>query len=107
MKSPLFEKKVLAWALYDWANSAFATTVMVAFFPVFFKQTLPAAVAPTVSTIWLADANGISSLVLALTAPWLGALADKGSAHVRMLAIFTAIGVLPTALLAIVSAAAA
>jgi UMF1 family MFS transporter len=98
----LFEKKVFAWALYDWANSAFATTVMVAFFPVFFKQTLAAGVAPTVSTVWLGNSNGISSLVLALTAPWLGALADKGSAHIRMLAIFTAIGVVPTALLAFV-----
>lgn len=102
MKSPLFERKVFAWALYDWANSAFATTVMVAFFPVFFKQTLAAGMTPIDSTIWLSNANGISSLVLALTAPWLGALADKGSAHVRMLAIFTAIGVLPTALLAFV-----
>ena len=103
MKSPLLDKKVFAWALYDWANSAFATTVMVAFFPVFFKQTLAAGMAPTDSTVWLGNANGISSLVLALTAPWLGALADKGSAHVRMLAIFTAIGVVPTALLAFVS----
>jgi MFS transporter, UMF1 family len=103
MKSPLFEKKVLAWALYDWANSAFATTVMVAFFPVFFKQTLAAGMTATDSTIWLSNANGISSLVLALTAPWLGALADKGSAHVRMLAIFTAVGVLSTALLAFVT----
>jgi MFS transporter, UMF1 family len=102
MKSPLFEKKVFSWAMYDWANSAFATTVMVAFFPVFFKQTLTVGVAPIESTKWLATANGISSLVLALTAPWLGALADKGSAHIRMLAIFTAIGAIPTALLAFV-----
>jgi UMF1 family MFS transporter len=102
MKSPLFEKKVFSWAMYDWANSAFATTVMVAFFPVFFKQTLTLGAAPVESTKWLATANGISSLVLALTAPWLGALADKGSAHIRMLAIFTAIGVIPTALLAFV-----
>jgi UMF1 family MFS transporter len=76
---------------------------MVAFFPVFFKQTLAAGMSPTDSTIWLSTSNGISSLILALTAPWLGALADKGSAHIRMLAIFTAIGVLPTALLAFVS----
>jgi UMF1 family MFS transporter len=75
---------------------------MVAFFPVFFKQTLAAGVAPTVSTVWLGYSNGISSLALALTAPWLGALADKGSAHIRMLAMFTAIGVVPTALLAFV-----
>src|ERR1044072_8782044 len=105
MKSPLFEKKVFAWALYDWANSAFATTVMVAFFPVFFKQTLAAGMTPVESSIWFQNATGISSLILALTAPWLGALADKGNAHIRMLAIFTAIGVVPTALLAFVSTA--
>ena len=102
MKSPLLEKKVLAWAVYDWANSAFATTVMVVFFPLFFKQYLAAGQDVTTSTAWLAGANGVSSFVLAVMAPWLGALADKGQAHVRMLAIFTAIGVVPTALLAFV-----
>ena len=96
-------RPVFGWALYDWANSAFATTVMVAFFPVFFKQTLAAGMTPVDSSIWFGNATGISSLVLALTAPWLGALADKGSAHIRMLAIFTAVGAVPTALLALVS----
>jgi UMF1 family MFS transporter len=100
----LLEKKVLAWAVYDWANSAFATTVMVVFFPLFFKQYLAAGQDVTTSTAWLAGANGVSSFVLAVMAPWLGALADKGQAHVRMLAIFTAIGVVPTALLAFVGA---
>jgi UMF1 family MFS transporter len=38
MSSPLLRKPVFAWAMYDWANSAFATTVMAGFFPVFFKQ---------------------------------------------------------------------
>ena len=104
MKSPFFEKKVFAWALYDWANSAFATTVMVVFFPLFFKQFLTAGQQATTSTFWLAMANGTSSFVLAVMAPWLGALADKGQAHIRMLAIFTAIGVVPTALLAFVGA---
>ncbi len=102
MKSPFFEKKVFAWALYDWANSAFATTVMVVFFPLFFKQHLTAGQEATTSTFWLAMANGVSSFVLAVMAPWLGALADRGQAHIRMLAIFTAIGVVPTALLAFV-----
>ena len=31
-------KAVWGWAMYDWANSAFATTVMSGFFPVYFKQ---------------------------------------------------------------------
>ena len=29
-------KTIVSWALYDWANSAFATTVMAGFFPLFF-----------------------------------------------------------------------
>lgn len=102
MKSPLFDRKVIAWALYDWGNSAFATTVMVVFFPLFFKQYLTAGQDATTSTFWLGIANGTSSFVLAVMAPWLGALADKGNAHMRFLAAFTAIGVVPTALLAFI-----
>lgn len=103
MKSPFLQKKVFTWALYDWANSAFATTVMVVFFPLFFKQYLTADQSATTSTFWLGVANGTSSFILAVMAPWLGALADRGSAHVKLLAMFTAIGVIPTALLAFVA----
>lgn len=102
MKSPLITKKVFAWALYDWANSSFATTVMVVFFPLFFKQFLTTGQDATTSTFWLGIANGVSSFVLAIMAPWLGALADRGNAHLRFLAAFTAIGVIPTAMLAFV-----
>jgi UMF1 family MFS transporter len=102
MKSPLIDKKVFAWALYDWANSAFATTVMAVFFPLFFKQFLTPDQDASVSTGWLAYANGVSSFILAVMAPWLGALADRGNAHVRFLMAFTAIGVIPTAMLAFV-----
>ena len=45
--------KALAWAMYDWANSAFATTVMAGFFPLFFKQYWSADVAATTSSFWL------------------------------------------------------
>jgi UMF1 family MFS transporter len=102
MKSPLINKKVFAWALYDWANSSFATTVMVVFFPLFFKQYLTPDQDATTSTFWLGIANGLSSFVLAIMAPWLGALADRSNAHLRFLAAFTAIGVIPTAMLAFV-----
>src|SRR5690349_4070632 len=102
MKSPLITRKVFAWALYDWANSSFATTVMVVFFPLFFKQYLTTGQDATTSTGWLGIANGVSSFVLAIMAPWLGALADRGSAHLRFLAAFTAIGVIPTAMLGFV-----
>ena len=100
MQAPLDKKRVISWALYDWANSAFACSVMVVFFPLFFKQTLTVGQSATTSTFWLGMINGISSFVLAVLAPWLGTLADKGNAHVRMLLLFTAVGVVPTALLA-------
>jgi UMF1 family MFS transporter len=100
--SVFWRRPVFAWALYDWANSAFATTVMVVFFPLFFKQHLTVDQSATTSTFWLGVASGTSSLTLALMAPWLGAMADKGNSHMRMLAWFTAIGVIPTALLAFV-----
>ena len=102
MKQRLLSKQVVAWAFYDWANSAFATTVMVVFFPLFFKQHLTVGQDATTSTFWLAMANGISSFVLAVMAPWLGVLADKGTAHLRFLGVFTAVGVIPTAMLAFV-----
>jgi MFS transporter, UMF1 family len=99
-QAPLLNRRVVAWAFYDWANSAFATTVMVVFFPLFFKQYLTAEQSAATSTFWLGITNGVSSLVLALTAPWLGTLADKSGAYVRLLMLFTLIGVVPTALLA-------
>mgnify|MGYP001183728452 FL=1 len=99
MKSPLLRRPVIAWALCDWANSAFATTVMAGFFPVFFKQYWSAGAEAAVSTFQLGLANGIGSLVIALLAPLLGAMADRGGARVRMMAFFTLLGALMTALL--------
>ncbi|MEO8184784.1 MAG: MFS transporter [Deltaproteobacteria bacterium] len=97
MSSPLLRRPVLGWALYDWANSAFATTVMAGFFPVFFKQYWSAGTDPTVSTFRLGIGNGVASFAIALFAPLLGAIADRGGARVRMLAFFTLLGAAMTA----------
>jgi UMF1 family MFS transporter len=99
MSSPLLRRPVIAWALYDWANSAFATTVMAGFFPVFFKQYWSAGTEPTVSTYYLGIGNGVASFAIALLAPMLGAIADRGGARVRMLAFFTLLGAAMTAAL--------
>jgi UMF1 family MFS transporter len=55
--------------MYDWANSAFATTVMAGFFPLFFKQYWSAEVAATTSSFWLGLANALASLVIMLASP--------------------------------------
>ena len=93
----LRRRPVLSWALYDWANSAFATTVMAGFFPVFFKQYWNAGVVATESTFRLGVTSGIASLIVALLAPVLGAIADRSGARVRLLMLFTVLGAAATA----------
>ena len=97
MKQALLRRPVVAWALCDWANSAFATTVMAGFFPIFFKQYWSAGTEASVSTFRLGLLSTAGSIVIALAAPILGAMADRGGARVRMLAFFTLIGAAATA----------
>jgi UMF1 family MFS transporter len=85
-------RAVWSWALYDWGNSAFATTVMAGFFPVFFKQYWSGDSSATESTLALGVANSAASLVVALLAPVLGAIADRGGAKKRFLALFAFLG---------------
>ncbi len=92
----LRSRPVVAWALYDWANSAFATTVMAGFFPIFFRQYWSAGAEATLTTFRLGLVNGTSSFILAVLAPLLGAIADRGGARIRFLAVFTAMGVAMT-----------
>lgn len=96
-------KSIVSWALYDWANSAFATTVMAAFFPIFFKRFWSAGVDPVESTAKLGLANSIAGMVVALCAPVLGAIADKGSAKKKFLLFFAFIGIVMTASLYMVA----
>ncbi|MEK9786358.1 MAG: MFS transporter, partial [Gammaproteobacteria bacterium] len=90
--------------LYDWANSAFATTVMAGFFPIFFKQYWSQDTAITQSTFYLGVGNSIASLIIVLLAPVLGAMADTGGLRKRMLAAFATIGVVATGALYLVEA---
>ncbi len=89
-------KKVFSWALYDWANSAFATTVMAGFFPVFFKEYWSIGPEVTESTFRLGLANSIASLVVVVLAPVIGAIADRGGAKKKFLMFFAMMGMVMT-----------
>ena len=93
------KKAIFGWSMYDWANSAFATTVMAGFFPIFFKQYWSVGADPTVSTARLGLANSLASIVVALFAPVLGAIADKSTARKKFLLAFAFLGVVMTAAL--------
>ena len=90
------DRKVISWALYDWANSAFATTVMAGFFPIFFKEYWNVGVEATTSTFRLGLANSIASLIVVAMAPLLGAIGDQGGVKKKFLLFFAAMGVVMT-----------
>ncbi len=98
----LLRKPVVAWALFDWANSAFATTVMVGFFPLFFKQYWATGTSASESTFELGLVNGAASLGVAILAPFLGAVADRSGGRVRLLGAFTVLGAAATVALALI-----
>jgi UMF1 family MFS transporter len=90
------KKTYWSWAFYDWANSAFATTVMSGFFPLFFKNYWVNPDDPTQSTFYLGVANSTASIIVAALAPFLGAVADKGSAKKKFLFLFAFLGIIMT-----------
>ncbi len=92
-------RQALAWALYDWGNSAFATVVIAGFFPIFFRDFWNAGQPSADITLRLGLANSLSSLVIVLLAPALGSIADVAGARKRFLAAFAFAGMLATALL--------
>jgi len=91
------KRPVTAWALYDWANSAFATVVMAGFFPIFLRDYWAAGSESQSVTFFLGLANSLSSLMIMLVAPYLGAVADQGSLKKRFLVQFAFLGILMTA----------
>lgn len=103
MKKPI-SREMLAWASYDWANSAFSTTVITALFPIFFKAHWSKGSDVAMSTAQLGFSHSIVSFVLALLAPVFGALADRGSGKKLMLFTFTFLGIIGTALFPAVAA---
>ncbi|MEZ4743158.1 MAG: MFS transporter [Bdellovibrionota bacterium] len=90
------KKKTISWALYDWANSAFSTTVVAGFFPVFFKKYWSQGEDITLSTFKLGIANSIASIVIAILAPLLGSIADYGGIKRKFLIFFTTLGAVMT-----------
>jgi UMF1 family MFS transporter len=92
-------KKVYSWALYDWANSAFATTIMAAVLPAYFSKVAAGNLAPNIaSSIW-GYTNTIAMLSMALMAPILGAIADYKQSKLRFLAAFALLGIIFTGML--------
>ncbi len=93
------QKIIRSWTMYDWANSAFATTIMAAVLPEFYSSVAGATLEKTTATSYWGYSNTIAMLMIALSAPILGSIADHSGAKKRFLGLFALIGVLSTSLL--------
>lgn len=92
-------REILAWAMYDFANSGYTTVVVTAVFNAYFVAVI-AGNAPWATFAWTA-ALSVSYALILLTAPALGAYADLRAAKKRLLLFTTAGCVIGTALLAL------
>lgn len=93
------KREIRAWTMYDWANSAFATTIMAAVLPIYYASLGAATDAPALMTSRWGFTTAIAALIAAVISPILGAVADFRGAKKKFLTIFMVIGVISTALL--------
>src|SRR5215218_140505 len=91
-----------AWALYDWANSGYVTTVIAALFPIYFARVAAAGLPGELGAQRFATASALAMATAALLAPFLGALADRTGRLKAPLGAFVALGVGSCAGLALV-----
>ena len=91
-----------AWALYDWANSTYFTTVVTAVFPAFYATYAAAGLEPAQATARFGAVTTVSVAVIAVVSPILGAIADVTGIRKRLLAIFMVIGVMSTAAMVLI-----
>ena len=94
--------ELVAWAMYDWANSAFVTTIVAAVFPIYYGRVAAAGLPEDVASARFGWATTGALTIVALISPVLGAAADQGRLKKRLLFIFQSLAVSATALMALV-----
>ncbi|HHH82738.1 MAG TPA: MFS transporter [Chloroflexi bacterium] len=98
-----YKRRIRAWTMYDWANSAFATTILAAVLPIYYSQVAGATLpSPAIATAYWARGLSISLFITALLSPILGTISDVMRGKKRFLSIFVGMGTLATGLLVLV-----
>lgn len=94
------KKTQLSWALYDFGNSAFATTMLAAVLPIFYSNVASKGIESSLATSYWGYANSIAVLIVAILAPILGAISDFSAAKKKFLRFFAFMGMIASILLA-------
>lgn len=94
-----YKKQIYSWAMYDWANSAFATSILAGILPIYYSRVAASSLDPNTATIYWSYTLTIALVIIAFLAPVIGAISDYSNNKKTFLKIFAAIGILFTALL--------
>ena len=98
-----YNRRIRAWTLYDWANSAFATTILAAVLPIYYSQVAGATLSsPAIATAYWSRGLSVAILIVAVISPILGTISDIMRGKKRFLTVFAGIGILSTGLLVLV-----
>ena len=89
----------LGWIMYDWANSAFVTTITAAVLPVYYASVAAVNLPEHIRTAYWAYTSTIALLLVALMGPVMGAMADFRGAKKKYLSVFALVGIAGAALL--------
>jgi UMF1 family MFS transporter len=95
---PITRKEILAWCFYDFANSSFTTVIVTAFYVLYFKNVVFAE-RTGMGDLWWGMSISLSMIVVALSSPILGAIADCSGTKKRFLLAYTGVCILFTSLL--------
>ncbi|MGM8213670.1 MFS transporter [Virgibacillus sp. W0430] len=96
------KKKVFGWIMYDFGNSAFATTIMAAVLPIYYYDVAAKGIDSNLAASYWGYSQSIAVLIVALLAPILGAISDFSSAKKKFLRFFAYMGMIASVLLAFV-----
>ncbi|MBU1226062.1 MAG: MFS transporter, partial [Actinobacteria bacterium] len=98
-----YRRRIRAWTMYDWANSAFATTILAAVLPVYYSNVAGSTLASeSIATAYWGLGLSLSLLVVAILSPLLGTISDIKRGKKPLLAAFAGMGVVGTGLLVLV-----
>ena len=85
------KKQVGAWALFDFANSVYPAVITTTVFSIYYVGTVVGNEGTGEGTWWWNLAVAVSALIVAVTSPLLGAVADRGGARKKFMFVYTAI----------------
>jgi UMF1 family MFS transporter len=99
-----YRRRVNAWCMYDWANSAFATTILAVVLPIYYSQVAGATLpSKAIATSYWSIGLSVSLFIVAILSPILGTISDIMRGKKRFLSLFAGLGIVGTGLLVLVN----